>query len=262
MAARAAIQHCNNINGRAIARTMAVGGWRDQPDIPPSLLLAISNLHDNVPQLMSLSRKTIGAGSGIPHSTNPFQVTFGDIMGKWTPDTSGATYKMFCTESTVLYSEIYAIDDKTAGADAIIRWDKFAHTCGYWVEYLYFDYASEVSTEYIDRLNAMFHPSIPTYNPHHKPWSQLAAADPARQHTINRERTTRYLRLLGSTSYQMITGQNSPMVNLLAKDSNAPTDLSEAALIHVAQHELKLNPLCAVITCNEYPRRSNQNARS
>ena len=89
-----------------------------------------------------------------------------------------------------------------------------------------------------DLLTSMgYDPTVPTNNPHFKPWSQRAAVDPEQQHTINPERTTRFLRLLGSTSYQMITGQTHPMVNLLAKYSNGPNAITEAALIHVAQHQ-------------------------
>jgi len=88
-----------------------------------------------------------------------------------------------------------------------------------------------------DLLTSMgFDPSTPTYNPHFKTWSQRAAVDPEQEHTINPERTTRYLRLLGSISYQMITGQTSPMVNLLAKYSNGPNAITESALIHVGLH--------------------------
>ena len=145
VATRAAIRNCNNINARSIAKTLEVGGWHDPPDIPPSLLRAISNQHDNVPQMMALSVRTRGAGSGIPPSTAPFEVTYADVMGKWTVDTTGATYKLFVTDGFSLFSNLYALDDKTAGADAIIQWDKFAHQCGYAVHTILFDHASEVS---------------------------------------------------------------------------------------------------------------------
>ena len=157
VATRAAIRNCNNINAISIAKTLEVGGWHDPPDIPPSLLRAISNQHDNVPQMMALSVRTRGAGSGIPPSTAPFEVTYADVMGKWTVDTTGATYKLFVTDGFSLFSNLYALDDKTAGADAIIQWDKFAHQCGYAVHTILFDHASEVSDPWIKRVNEFLH---------------------------------------------------------------------------------------------------------
>ena len=155
--ARAIIRNSNNTSGYALAKTLEVGGWRDPPDIPPQLLRAISKLHDNIPQEMALSKKVIGVGSGIPLSVRPFQHVYGDVLGKWATDISGSTQKMFMCEGYALYSEVYALDDKTAGADAIVRFDRFAHECGWWIERVYFDAASEVSQEYIDRLQAVLH---------------------------------------------------------------------------------------------------------
>ena len=52
--------------------------------------------------MMALSVKTRGSGSGIPPSTAPFEVTYADIMGKWTVDTTGATYELLVTEGFFL----------------------------------------------------------------------------------------------------------------------------------------------------------------
>ena len=47
---------------------------------------------------MALSKKIIGAGSGIPISERPFQYVYSDVVGKWATDSSGSTQKIFMCE--------------------------------------------------------------------------------------------------------------------------------------------------------------------
>ena len=143
------------VNGSAskLAKTLEANALARPPDIDPQLIRHLGDQHNDPAFRMTHDTAVHPGGSGS-HEVQIGEEARADIFGLWQTDKSVYTsLGMLITDVKSKFSKVYALDDKTAAADGVNAYRDLMAEQGFQVMRVKFDYASEVSEEYVKRVN-------------------------------------------------------------------------------------------------------------
>jgi hypothetical protein len=142
-------------NGSAIklANTLEANAMALQPSIDPKLLRFIGDQRNDPAYRMTHDVAIHPGGSG-DYDLQPGEESRADIVGLWKQDKGvNTSLALLITDVKSKFTKVYALDNKTTAADAINKWRDLWAQQGRQVKRVKFDYASEVSADYVKRIN-------------------------------------------------------------------------------------------------------------